>query len=177
VSTTTTTREITAARRHSHRAGLRTVATIEATKGVLALLVAVVLSRAIRHDYDFEDLAARIFDFFHISLAHNWAHHLLNAADKISDWHPGTVLALAGLYSALRFVESYGLWRQRVWAEWLAIVSGAVYIPLELERLVRHPNGFHWSILIVNLAVVFYIAWVRWDEIKAKRAAKPAEAA
>ena len=54
-----------------------------------------------------------------------------------------TVLTIATVYSSLRFIESYGLWRQRVWAEWLAIISGAMYLPLELYKLVRRPNLPH----------------------------------
>lgn len=158
------------AQRHSHRAGLRTVASVEALKGVLALTVAYILTRAIRHDYDFEVLAQRIFGALHIGLHHGWSQHVLHSADRISDWHPAAIMGLAGAYATLRFIEAYGLWRQRVWAEWLAIISGAVYIPLELERLIRRPTAFHWGILLINLAVVFYIAWVRWDEIKARRA-------
>jgi len=77
-----------------------------------------------------------------------------------------TVLAIAVAYSSLRFLESYGLWRQRVWAEWLAIISGAVYLPLELYNLIRRPSVFHWAILLINIAIVLYIAWVRWDDIK-----------
>jgi len=157
--------------RRTHRAGLRAVASVEALKGVLALTLAYIVTRAIRHDYDFEELAEHVFGFFHISLEHNWSQHVLDWADKISAWHPAVILGLAGAYAGLRFIEAYGLWRQRVWAEWLAIISGGIYIPLEVERLVRHPNAFHWVILLINLMVVLYIAWVRWDEIKAGRLA------
>ena len=172
MSATTTPHDRLVCRYHSHKAGLRTVGLFEALKGVLALTLAYIVSHAIRHDYDFEDMAERIFGFFHVSLSHNWAQHVLDWADKISDWHPATILGLAAAYAAIRFAEGYGLWRQRAWAEWLAIVSGCLYIPLEVERLLRHPNWFHWSILLINLVVVFYIAWVRWDEITAAREAK-----
>jgi len=166
----TTTQDRLIVRHHSHAAGLRTVAFLEALKGVAALLLAYLISHAIRHDYDFEYAAERLLGMFHISLSHHWAQHVLNFADKISDWHPGTILGLAAAYAGLRFAESYGLWRQRAWAEWLAIISGCIYLPVEVERLVRHPNAFHWTILVINIGVVLYIAWVRWDEIKAARA-------
>jgi len=53
-----------------------------------------------------------------------------------------------------------------VWAEWLAMISGAIYLPFEFYKLVRRPTPLHWTILLVNIAVVVYIAWVRWDDIK-----------
>jgi uncharacterized membrane protein (DUF2068 family) len=38
--------------------------------------------------------------------------------------------------------------------------------------VVRHPNELHWVILGINILVVLYIAWVRWDEIKGARRSK-----
>ncbi len=142
----------------------------EALKGVVALLVAYAFIHMIHKDVDFGDVAERILRFLHIGLHHHLAQQFMSAAGKLSDAHIATVLGLAIVYATLRFVEGYGLWKQRAWAEWLAIASGCLYIPIEIQRLVRHPNEFHWSILIINILVVLYIAWVRWDEIKAARA-------
>ena len=86
------------------------------------------------------------------------------------------VMLIGGLaiaYAVLRFLEVYGLWKQRAWAEWLAIISGCVYIPVEVYKLVRHPSEFHWALLGINIVVVLYIAWVLWDEIKAARLQQP----
>ncbi len=170
MSTITTRRDREVCRRSAHRVGLRTVALVEALKGLLALLAAFVLTRMIRRDVDFEDAAEHILNFLHIGLNHHWAQQFLNAADKLSDTRAATILGLASAYALLRFAEGYGLWKQRAWAEWLAIGSGCIYIPFEVDRLVRRPTGFHWGVLIINLMVVLYIAWVRWDEIKAARA-------
>ncbi len=171
MSSISTTHERQVTRRRTHRAGLRTVALFEALKGVLALLLAFVVTRAIRREFDFEDAAEHILGFFHIGLYHHWSKQFLDAADKLSDIHIATVLALAIAYAGLRFVEGYGLWKQRAWAEWLAIISGCLYIPIEVWKVIRHPNEMHWLILTINILVVLYIGWVRWDEIKAARAA------
>lgn len=156
--------------RRSHRAGLRTVAFLEALKGVLALLIAYALVHMIHRDVDFGDVAERILHFLHIGLHHRLAQQFLDAAGKLSDTRVATVLGLAIVYATLRFIEGYGLWKQRVWAEWLAIISGCLYIPFELDHLIRHPSELHWVVLLINILVVLYIAWVRWDEIKAARA-------
>jgi uncharacterized membrane protein (DUF2068 family) len=155
--------------RKTHRAGLRTVAFFEALKGVLALVLAYVVTRAIRHDFDFEDAAEHILGFFHIGLHHSLSKQFLDAADKLSGAHIATIIGLALAYATLRFLEAYGLWRARAWAEWLAIISGCIYIPFEVERLIRRPTPVHWIILTTNILIVLYIAWVRWDEIKAAR--------
>jgi uncharacterized membrane protein (DUF2068 family) len=169
MSSTTTTRERQALRRSTHRAGLRTVALVEALKGVLALIGAYVFIRMIRHDVDFEEAAEHILFFFHIDPTRHLSHQFLDAVEKLSSTSIGMILGIAIAYSTLRFLEGYGLWRQRVWAEWLAIVSGCLYIPLEVWKLVKHPNELHWIVLVINILVVLYIAWVRLDEIKAGR--------
>jgi len=155
--------------RRSHRAGLRTVAFVEALKGVLALLGAYIFIRLIRRDVDFGEAAEHVLFFFHISPKHRISQQFMNAADKVSSTSIAMIAGIAIAYAALRFLEGYGLWRQRVWAEWLAIISGCIYLPFELYKLIRHPNELHWVILGINILVVLYIAWVRWDEIMAAR--------
>jgi len=156
-------------RRRSHRAGLRTVALVEALKGVLALVGSYVLIAFIRRDVDFGEAAEHLLFRIHISPKHRLSQQLVHAAGKMSSTSIAMILGLAVAYATLRFLEGYGLWKQRVWAEWLAIVSGCIYLPFEVYSLFRHPNELHWVILAINILVVIYIAWVRWDEIKAAR--------
>jgi len=153
---------------HGHRQGLRTVAMLEAAKGVLVLLAAFGFAEVIFRHVDLEEVAQNLLYFFHVNPDLRLSHVLMNAAGRIMDANVLTVLAIATVYSSLRFLESYGLWRQRVWAEWLAIISGAIYLPYELYKLVRRPTAVHWVILLINIGVVVYIAWVRWDEIKGR---------
>jgi len=155
--------------RHDHHRGLRTVAIIEATKGALVLLAAFGFFEIIRHNIDLDAVAGNLLYFFHVNSNLRISHVVMRLAGRMMDADVLTVLTIATVYSSLRFIESYGLWRQRVWAEWLAIVSGAIYLPYELYKLVRRPNAIHWAILLINIVVVAYIAWVRWDDIQERR--------
>jgi len=152
-----------------HKGGLRMVAVLEALKGALALLAAYVFISMIHRDVDFESAAENILFFFHIDPDRSLSQAFLNAADKMSDVNVMLIAGLAMAYAVLRFLEGYGLWKQRAWGEWLAIISGCVYIPFEVYKLVRHPSAFHWAVLGINILVVLYIGWVRWDEIAASR--------
>jgi uncharacterized membrane protein (DUF2068 family) len=156
-------------RGHSHKGGLRTVAVFEAFKGVLALASAYVLIVMIRRDVDFGDAAEHILFSLHINPGHHWTQQFVHAADQISGINFAMIAVIAITYATLRFAEGYGLWRQRAWAEWLAIISGSIYLPFEIYKVIRRPNQFHWAILGTNILVVLYICWVRWDEIKAAR--------
>jgi len=165
-------------RSHSHKRGLRTVAVFEACKGILALVSAYFLITLIRRDVDFEDAAEHILFSLHISPGHRWSQQFLHAADQISGLNLAMIATIAVAYALLRFIEGYGLWKQRAWAEWLAIVSGCLYIPFEVYKVVRRPNELHWLILGINILVVLYIGWVRWDEIKlAHQQSPPASSA
>jgi uncharacterized membrane protein (DUF2068 family) len=142
-----------------HRArlqALRSVALVEFAKGVLVIGAVIAL-----HWLDPSDVADAFLNFLHISPDHHFAHLLLSMADKLSDikfWH----LAVgAACYSGLRFAEAVGLWRARAWAEWVALISGALYLPLELRATWRHATLIHAAVLIINLAIVAFMFYLR----------------
>jgi uncharacterized membrane protein (DUF2068 family) len=70
----------------------------------------------------------------------------------------------AMIYAAIRFAEAYGLWRERVWAEWFGIFSGGLYLPIEIYELTVHVSTIKVCILLVNLLVVGWLARVRWQD-------------
>ena len=61
-------------------------------------------------------------------------------------------------YALLHFLEAYGLWRERRWAEWLAVIISGVYIPIEIWELIRHVSWLRITLLVVNLAIILYLA-------------------
>ncbi|SRR6266536_1899029 len=142
-----------------HRArlqALRTVALLEFGKGVVVLVAAFSL-----YWLDPTDLAGVFLNFLHISPDRHFARLFMQMAGKLSNiklWH---LVLGAAFYSCLRFAEAIGLWRARAWAEWIALVSGALYLPLELRILLRHATPFHAAVLIVNLAIVAFMFYLR----------------
>jgi uncharacterized membrane protein (DUF2068 family) len=142
-----------------HRArlqALRSVAMFEFAKGVLAIAAVAAL-----HWLDPGDLAGTFLRVLHVSPDHHFAHFILSLADRLSNikfWH----LALGvSCYSGLRFAEAVGLWRARAWAEWVALVSGAIYLPLEVGAILRHPTIFHAAVLVINVAIVIFMFYLR----------------
>jgi uncharacterized membrane protein (DUF2068 family) len=63
------------------------------------------------------------------------------------------------LYATVRFVEAYGLWRARGWAEWLAAVSGAIYIPFELYEIARGVSWIKVAALVLNVVIVAFMVY------------------
>jgi uncharacterized membrane protein (DUF2068 family) len=152
-------------------AGLRTVAIFESLKGVLVIVLAVALL-CVRNRI--EDYAEDLLYHLHIDFDHRFAHAVLNAASKLSDARVWAVLLGAVLYSSVRFVEAWGLWHRRIWAEWFALLSGGLYLPWELMRIAEKPTWDRIAVLAINLVIILYMLEIR---IRAMRAQKKAYAA
>ena len=61
-------------------------------------------------------------------------------------------------YASLEAVEMVGLWMAKRWAEYLTFVATLAFVPLEVYELA---SGFGWLklvTLLLNLAVVAYLA-------------------
>lgn len=138
---------------------LRAVASVEFIKGLVVLLAGFGILSLVHRDA--WDVAESFLEWLHISPETRYAQVFLNLADQVTDAKLWAVALLALAYSSLRFAEAYGLWRERAWAEWLALISGAIYLPFEIYELARRPDWLRLVILLVNLAVVLYMAFLR----------------
>jgi uncharacterized membrane protein (DUF2068 family) len=74
----------------------------------------------------------------------------------------------------LRFIEAYGLWYIRPWAEWLAIASGSIYIPFEVSDVLRRPDWIRLLVVGLNLAIVLYMLMLRLEAARKRHAARQA---
>jgi uncharacterized membrane protein (DUF2068 family) len=66
----------------------------------------------------------------------------------------GIVLAV---YAALEATEMVGLWLAKRWAEYLTLVSTALFIPVEVYELSEGVSAFKVIILLINVAIVVYL--------------------
>ena len=147
--------------------GLRGIPVFEAGKGLLALAGGVVLL-FIRHS-DFTRMIRRFLEFAHVNPDRKFYQMLMRGAGHI-DAHL-IVLFFFGLllYMAVRFIEAVGLWLEKEWAEWFAVLSGAMYMPWEIRELLRHATPFYWTIFAINVLIVVYLVWLLFMTYKHKR--------
>ena len=145
-----------------HLAGLRTVAMLEFTKGVVVLALGWELVSLSNRDVDFSDLAWALLDGLHLNPVHHFSRYFLDLAGRLDAVNMKLVALGALGYSILRFLEAYGLWNGLVWAEWFALLSGAGYLPFEIYGLLlKKATPIRWLVLIVNLIIVIYMAYIR----------------
>jgi len=153
----------------AHLRGLRIIATLEILKGAIVVVGALALLHLVHRDIG--ALAARLLDRLHVPPGASFATYTLQGADSVTPEKIMGLIAFAAVYATIRFVEGYGLWLARIWAEWFAIISGTIYLPFEIYGLIRHPNWLHLTVLLVNVAIVLYMVSLR---MRARRMMAPA---
>jgi uncharacterized membrane protein (DUF2068 family) len=137
---------------------LRAVALFELLKGIFVLLMGI-LALALVHK-DVWLIAESMLAAFHISTDRRSAQLVLNFAASITDARLWAAARVAFAYALLRFAEGYGLWHGRTWAEWVALVSGTLLMPMEIRELLRGWTWIRGAVFIGNLAVVLYMLHV-----------------
>lgn len=148
---------------------LKTIACLKILRGIVAITIGVSL-----------------FLVYQNSEAFSWIDHpqLSSVASKdpflqmlffwLGSFNQGQILSIAILASVmgiLRWVEASGIWFNKSWAQWLAVFSGFVYIPFEINELIHRFGWLMVLILLINIVVVTYLLYV----LHAKRLAKLSE--
>ncbi len=147
--------------------GLRAVAILEASKGIVSLLVAFGIHALAGHNL--RNLAELIVSRLHLNPASHLSSVFIDAASGLTEAKIMIFTIGAMAYSMIRFVEAYGLWRSQVWTEWFALVSGAIYIPFELYEIIFRTSIISIGAFIINIIVVGYMAYVILDKKKVTR--------
>lgn len=77
-----------------------------------------------------------------------------------------TKLGIGGLlYAGLFLAEGTGLWLRKRWGEWLTVIITSTLLPVELYEIYRHPTWVKVGVLVINVAIVWYLIWkIRSDK-------------
>ena len=134
---------------------LHTIACFEALKGFAAVAASVGLLSLAHHDV--RALAYALIGHFHLNPDAHYPKLLLDEAALLANSNLLQTVVLAWAYAAIRLLEGYGLWQDRAWAEWLAALSGSVYLPWEINHLMQHTTAINAMVLLGNVAVVWYM--------------------
>jgi uncharacterized membrane protein (DUF2068 family) len=152
----------------AHIKGVRTVATFEFAKGIVILLAGLGVF-SMRHK-DIWGVTESFLEFLHANPHHHFVGIFIDLVYRVSDVRLWKIVVLASVYVLLRFIEAYGLWYVRPWAEWMAIASGSLYIPFEVADLIRKPDWIRLLIIVLNVAIVLYMLMLRLEAAKKRHA-------
>jgi uncharacterized membrane protein (DUF2068 family) len=134
---------------------LRSIAVFEAAKGLLAIAAACGII-SLRHT----DLNAALDAFLlrhGISPERHYTRLFIESVAKVTNHHVGQIAALALVYALIRLVEGYGLWHGKHWAEWFAVISAGIYLPLEFQHYFHHATLLNAGVIIFNILVMVYL--------------------
>ena len=145
---------------------LKTIACLKVLRGSIAITIGVSLFLVYRRSEGFSWLDHPILggmasnDPF-LQMVFAWLGSF-NQAQLLS------IAVLACLMGALRWIEAGGIWFYKSWAQWLAVFSGFIYIPFEINELIHRFSWLMVLALIINTIIVTYLLYI----LHTKRLAK-----
>lgn len=149
------TRTVVSSHAVAMRRTLHAIAAFEAIKGVAAFAAVMGLLDLMHHDV--RHLAMELIGHFHLNPEAHYPSVVLHYADLLPGADLHSLFRLASAYIAVRLLESYGLWNDFAWGEWLGALSGGIYIPFELNHLLHRPSLITGLVLIGNLFLVAFL--------------------
>ena len=141
-----------------HTRGLHIVALFEGAKGVLVLVVGFGLLSFIHKDL--HEAAMRLVKHIHLNPASHYPQIFLDLTEHVNDTRLWSLAIAAFMYFVVRMIEAVGLWLKKTWAEWFAVLTGGMYIPVEVFEVVRSVTWPRVTVLVVNLGVVSYLLFI-----------------
>ncbi|MBT0665301.1 DUF2127 domain-containing protein [Geobacter pelophilus] len=135
--------------------GLHLVALFEGAKGVLVLVTGFGLLAYIHKDV--HEAAVQLVRHFHLNPASHYPRVFLDLMERV---HSPQLWAMAGaalLYASVRIAEAIGLWLRQRWAEWFGVLTGGIYIPVEIYEVTRSVTWPKVTVLLVNGLIVAYL--------------------
>ncbi len=131
---------------------IRAVSVFEATKGAVVLLAGFGILSLIHHDV--QRIAEQTVGYLHLNPAKHYPRIFLDTASNLKNSNLRLMAILALVYATVRFIEAFGLWFGRPWAEWFSAVSGGIYIPFEIYEMWHRITLISLSTFVVNLLIV-----------------------
>jgi uncharacterized membrane protein (DUF2068 family) len=135
---------------------LRLIALERSIRGLLLLAAGVYL--LFHLSTDFGRIAERIIRRVELDPRQHLLHEVVTRLHGLRA-HQLRIIGIVALgYGGLELVEGVGLWLDQLWAEYLTVIATSLLIPIELYELAVRPSLWKAGGILVNLAIVAYLA-------------------
>lgn len=142
---------------------VKVVAIVECIKGLVVVITGFGLLALIHQNM--QVFADSVVAHLHLNPAKEIPRIFLEYSAKTDSSSLKYMAIFAFLYAAGRLIEAYGLWFERAWAEWLAIITAAIYVPFEVLSIVRGEFAAGLIALAVNtIVLIIMIRALRYRE-------------
>ena len=145
------------ARDDRHR-WLELIGALKLVKGAFFVALGFGLLRMLHHDLFL--FALQAVETLHLDPDRMFVAKLLDKVLLLNLHRMKQLTALVFIYASLDFIEGIGLVLEQRWAEYFTLILTIALLPLEIVKLIYHPN--HWTalVLVVNVIIVIYLAWL-----------------
>ena len=109
-----------------------------------------------------EDAAAQVTEWIAqlgVDPQNHFIHKLISRLWNVDDKKLEAISAGTFFYAALMLTEGLGLALRKRWAEYFTLVVTSSFVPLEVYELSRHFSVMKIFVIVVNLAIVVYLAF------------------
>jgi len=138
--------------------GLKPIALIEASKGLLAIIVGLGIHQLAGDNL--QQMAENLLSHLHLNPASDIPSIFLKTVADLNNINLMLVSLGALVYAIIRFVEAYGLWHKYRWTEWFALISGGIYLPFEIYEFITHTGWLSFGALFINSIIVLYMYFI-----------------
>jgi len=132
------------------------VAVFEFVKGTFVLLIGLGFLSLVHTDV--QQAVEDIMHKMHVDPAWHFSKKLLEKAGTFDDTKLRQYAVLAFVLAGFRYVQAYGLWTEKHWAEWLTVLTAGFFVPWEAHHVFHKYSWPSLGLLLGNLAIVAYIA-------------------
>jgi uncharacterized membrane protein (DUF2068 family) len=108
---------------------------------------------------DIGDAAVRLAERLRMDVDGRLMTWVLDHLDDITAHRLKVIGAATFFYAGLRVTEGVGLVLQKLWAEYLTIGVTVSFLPWEMYEIFRKPDMLRLGLLVINFAVLIYLAW------------------
>ena len=110
----------------------------------------------------FGETVEETFTALAMSMNLDTGHTLVSSAiDKAGVLDNGVFIGLTAVvfvFGIMNMIESVGLHFRQRWAEWLTVIATGILIPFELYGVIEKVTVLRVIILVINIAIVYYLA-------------------
>jgi uncharacterized membrane protein (DUF2068 family) len=136
--------------------GLLVIAAFKLLKGLALLAVGIGAHTLI--DKDIVAIVDHWVNIFRVDPNNHYLHALLERCTDLSPQRLRELSFGTFFYAALLLTEGVGLALGKRWAEYFTIIATSSFIPLEIYEIFHHANVTKIVVLLINVAVVWYLA-------------------
>jgi uncharacterized membrane protein (DUF2068 family) len=110
-------------------------------------------------DRDIGEMFMDLVEKVHVNTENRLVQHILLQLDLIDERMLKEISLGTFLFAGVLLVEGAGLFFQKVWAEYMAVIETAIFIPFEIQGIIKHATAVRSFVIVLNIAVVFYLVY------------------